>query len=95
MTIMTTGSKERENKMREYLLVTVEHPDDVTPQHFIDMCIKQHLLQLLADLPDGWAVFCDDLITKEEESEGIVLSDEVEPEETDNVIHLNNFKKGK
>ena len=92
--------------MREYLLVTVEHPDDVTPQHFIDMCIKQHLLQLLADLPDGWAVFCDDLITKESEEEAIVLSndetetgwefiDEVEPKETDNVIHLNNFKKGK
>lgn len=53
--------------MKKYLLVTVEHPDDVTPQHFIDMCIKQHLVQLLADLPDGWAVFCDDLITKEEE----------------------------
>lgn len=80
--------------MRKYLLVTVEHPDDVTPQHFIDMCIKQHLVQLLADLPDGWAVFCDDLITKEEESEGIVLSDEVESD-LYNVIQLNNYKKGK
>jgi hypothetical protein len=95
MTIMTTGSKERENKMRKYLLVTVEHPDDVTPRHFIDMCIKQHLLELRSSLPDDWSVFCDDLITKEGDEGGIILTDEEEPEPTDNVIQLNNFKKGK
>lgn len=47
--------------MKTQLLITVEHPDEVPANQFIDIAIKSVLNDINADLDKGWAVRHEDI----------------------------------
>jgi hypothetical protein len=42
--------------MKTQLLITIEHPDDVPANQFIDIAIRSLLNDIDADSEEGWSV---------------------------------------
>ena len=47
--------------MKTQLLITIEHPDDVPANQFIDIAIKSVLNDIDADCEEGWSVSYTDI----------------------------------
>jgi hypothetical protein len=47
--------------MKTQLLITIEHPDDVPANQFIDIAIKSLLNDIDADCEEGWSVSYTDI----------------------------------